>query len=76
MNEETLFDYTDQLILEVNESHRDYMEDLKQCKSADHLIEELRTQLLEHDAGRPICWARLFLISVFGEMHELDPHHS
>jgi len=72
MNEEELFNYTDQLILEAREGHGDLISYLEKNKGKEQLIEEIRLLIIEHDNGRDIDWARVFVLAVFGEMYDLN----
>ena len=72
MNEETFYNYTDQLVLEAHEDHRNFIARLGACAGEDALIDELQIEIAKRNSPEKINWARVFVLAVFGEKHDLD----
>lgn len=63
MNEEMLFAYTDELMMEAQEDHRGLIRELeRRGYTADDLCAELRAAIAQED----LDWSRIYILAVMG----------
>lgn len=63
MDEETLFNYTDELMMQAREDHDVFVKKLeRKGYDTEDLCEEIRMAL----SNKSVCWSRVFILAVMG----------